>query len=225
MFFSALLVLAAAADAGQVGLSGKPLQSCTQTGDARVTGWTRSGSCVWAPSDGGYHEVCVSMSDDFLRKSAVHDANDLSSVVGHGGHWCICAWAFASAVSRDPVNLEGITLDCERTNGHLRSVYQKFIAAHADLHSPSGAAYNAQAALDVVNRICPDASQPAAAAARAEPVARAHAARLGTARGEEPLGASAERESAPASRSFGVLIPAAAIAAGALLIGAMRRFS
>ena len=132
-------------------------------------------------------QVCVTMSDQFLQASATHDANDLSSVVSAGGHWCICAWAWASAVSRDPTSLtpEGITLDCGRTNlkasaqiqtacasrptafhltGHppsilapcvqLREVYESHIQAGADLHSPSGAAYKAKAALDAVNRVC-----------------------------------------------------------------------
>jgi uncharacterized protein (DUF2237 family) len=60
-----------------------------------AAGWTRSGSCNWDPSDAGYHEVCVTMSSRFLDNSAKHDANDLTSVVSEGGHWCICAWAFA----------------------------------------------------------------------------------------------------------------------------------
>ena len=41
--------------------------------------WSRS--CERRPSDSGYHEVCVTMSDEFLQASARHDANDLSSVV------------------------------------------------------------------------------------------------------------------------------------------------
>ena len=104
---------------GDEGLYGAPLKSCTQSTDGSTTGWTRSGSCNWSPDDSGYHEVCVTMSDEFLQKSAQHDANDLSSVVQAGGHWCICAWAWASAVQRDPSNYEGITLDCERTNAKL----------------------------------------------------------------------------------------------------------
>ena len=79
------------------------------------------------------------MSDTFLEQSARHDANDLRSVVSAGGRWCICAWAWASAVQRDPRRYEGITLECERTNQKLRDVYQSFIASGADLHSPSGA--------------------------------------------------------------------------------------
>ena len=90
------------------------------------------------------------MDERFLANSASVDGNDLSSVVGHGEHWCVCAWAWASAVQRDPRRYEGITLECERTNQKLRDVYQSFIASGADLHSPSGAAYKAREALDAV---------------------------------------------------------------------------
>jgi len=139
---------------GDENLAGKPLMPCTQSNDGSTTGWARTGSCNWDPSDSGYHEVCVTMSDEFLKASARHDANDLSSVVSAGGHWCICAWAWASAVSRDPTSYEGITLDCGRTNLKLREVYESHIASGADLRSPSGAAYKAKAALDAVNRVC-----------------------------------------------------------------------
>lgn len=149
---------------GDESLLNAPLKPCTQSNDGSTTGWTRTGSCNWDPSDSGYHEVCVTMSDEFLRASARHDGNDLSSVVQAGGHWCICAWAWASAVQRDPKSYEGITLECERTNAKLREVYQSFIDAGADLRSPSGAAYKAKEALDAVDRICPSmAAAPAAA--------------------------------------------------------------
>lgn len=140
---------------GDESLLSAPLKPCTQSNDGSTTGFTRTGSCNWDPSDSGYHEVCVTMSDEFLRMSASRDGNDLSSVVQAGGHWCICAWAWASAVQRDPKSYEGITLECERTNAKLREVYQSFIDAGADLRSPSGAAYKAKEALDAVNRICP----------------------------------------------------------------------
>mmetsp|Transcript_15723 Transcript_15723/g.33460 ORF Transcript_15723/g.33460 Transcript_15723/m.33460 type:complete len:694 (+) Transcript_15723:136-2217(+) len=143
---------------GDSSLVSDELKSCTQSNDGSTTGWTRTGSCNWDPSDSGYHEVCVTMSDEFLKQSATHDSNDLSSVVQAGGHWCICAWAWASAVQRDPRNFEGITLECERTNAKLREVYQSYIDAGADLHSPSGAAYKAKEALDAVNRVCGDGS-------------------------------------------------------------------
>merc|ERR1719247_1028398 len=70
---------------GDTGLRGRPIKSCTQSNDGTTTGWTRSGSCNWDPSDGGYHEVCVTMSHEFLQSSAKNDANDLSSVVQPGG--------------------------------------------------------------------------------------------------------------------------------------------
>ena len=142
--------------AGDLNLAGEALQPCTQSTDGSTTGWTRTGSCNWDPSDSGYHEVCVTMSEQFLRASAEHDGNDLSPVVSAGGHWCICAWAWASAVTRDPHSdtPEGITLECGRTNERLREVYQSFIAAGSDLRSPSGAAYKAKTALDAVDRVC-----------------------------------------------------------------------
>lgn len=142
---------------GDLSLLGKPLQSCTQAGDGTTTGWTRTGSCVWDPMDSGYHQVCVSMSQKFLDASRDHDSNDLSSVVAEGGHWCICAWAWASAVSRDPINMEGIRIDCERTNGRLRQVYELHIREGTQLRSPSGAFYKARDALEALNKKCPPA--------------------------------------------------------------------
>ena len=140
-------------DVQDVNLFGKSLEPCTQ-GDETITGWTRSGSCTWEASDVGFHQVCAKMSKAFLKSSAKYDRNDLSSVVQDGGHWCICAWAWASAVSRDPQTFEGLELDCERTNGHLRDVYQTYAAANRGMASPSGAQYQAQAALDAVEEVC-----------------------------------------------------------------------
>lgn len=34
-------------------LAETPLKSCTQANDGTTTGWTRTGSCAWSPSDGG----------------------------------------------------------------------------------------------------------------------------------------------------------------------------
>lgn len=142
--------------AGDANLYGQPLQACTQAQDRVKTGWTRTGTCAWEPSDRGYHQVCVAMSEQFLQSSRKYDRNDLSRVVGQGGHWCICAWAWASAVQRDPRNFEGLQLDCERTNGRLRNVYRSFVNSSKDLMSPSGARYPAQGALAAVNAVCGD---------------------------------------------------------------------
>lgn len=157
---------------GDKSLVGGPLQSCTQSSDGTTTGWTRSGSCVWDPMDSGYHQVCVTMSDTFLASSAQNDGNDLSSVVSSGGHWCICAWAWASAVQRDKENFQGISLECDRTNARLRKVYQMHIEQGHDLTSPSGASYKAQAALDALNKVCPE-HPPALPAAAFKAGARA----------------------------------------------------
>ena len=67
------------------------------------------------------------MDEEFLASSAAHDGNDLSSVVAHGERWCVCAWAWASAVERDPARTEGLRLECEESNAKLREVYQSYI--------------------------------------------------------------------------------------------------
>ena len=74
--------------------------------------------------------------------------------------------ATQAAVQRDPVGLEGIELDCARTNDKLREVYNHFIEQGQQLRSPSGASYEAQAALDRVDALCggaPEGSSGAAA--------------------------------------------------------------
>jgi len=137
----------------ETNLKGTSLLPCTQS-DEQPTGVARSDSCTWDDADTGYHQVCVTMSSDFLESSKTKDSNDLSSVVSAGGHWCICAWAWASAVKRDPQKFEHLHLDCKRTNGRLREVYEKYISAGEGLQSPSGNKYPAQAALDAVNNLC-----------------------------------------------------------------------
>lgn len=42
--------------------------------------------------------------------------------------------------------------DCERTHGHLRDVHRSY--ADAQLRWPSGAPYQAQAALEAVEKLC-----------------------------------------------------------------------
>ena len=134
----------------ELNLLNTTLKPCTQSSDTASTGIDRTGSCSWDESDTGYHQVCVTMTSEFLKNSAADDGNDLSSVVAAGGHWCICAWAWASAVQRDPTNKEGLALDCERTNGRLRSVYQ----TNAKLSGPTGNSYESTDALAAVEAIC-----------------------------------------------------------------------
>ena len=100
-------------------------------------------------------QVCVTMDQQFLESSAEKDGNDLSSVVSHGEHWCVCAWAWASAVERDPVAYEGLTLQCEESNEMLREVYRAFIDAGKGLTAPSGVSYGPEKALEAVDKLCP----------------------------------------------------------------------
>jgi len=95
------------------------------------------------------------MDQQFLESSAEKDGNDLSSVVSHGEHWCVCAWAWASAVERDPVAYEGLTLQCEESNEMLREVYRAFIDAGKGLTAPSGVSYGPEKALEAVDKLCP----------------------------------------------------------------------
>lgn len=91
------------------------------------------------------------MSEKFLKSSATHDNNDLSSVVKPGGNWCICAWAWASAVQRDPASRQDLKLNCDQTNAKLREVYR----SHDRLESPAGIKYESEAALKAVDALCP----------------------------------------------------------------------
>ena len=120
--------------------------------------------CPFSPG-----QVCVTMDQQFLESSAEKDGNDLSSVVSHGEHWCVCAWAWASAVERDPVAYEGLTLQCEESNEMLREVYQAFIDAGKGLTAPSGVSYGPEKALEAVDKLCPtsrEASELGVAKAR-----------------------------------------------------------
>ena len=103
------------------------------------------------------------MDEEFLASSAAHDGNDLSSVVAHGERWCVCAWAWASAVERDPARTEGLRLECEESNAKLREVYQSYIDRGEGMTGPTGQAYGPTQALEAVNRLCP---APASAGAR-----------------------------------------------------------
>jgi uncharacterized protein (DUF2237 family) len=198
---------------GDSNLDGSAISSCTQSDDGTTTGWSRSGSCNWDPTDGGYHEVCVTMSDEFLKSSAEKDGNDLSSVVGGGGHWCICAWAFASAVERDPVNLEGITLECDKTNDKLREVYQHYIDTGTDLESPSGVSYEAATALEAVNKICGGST----ASTVTEGAAAGTAAQLR----EQQVSAEEVRQGAASTGAHATLLVASAGAATVCMMLAM----
>ena len=78
------------------------------------------------------------MDDEFLASSAAHDGNDLSGVVAHGERWCVCAWAWASAVERDPERTEGLRLEGNAPHawrGHGISGYLQITRASTQQHN------------------------------------------------------------------------------------------
>jgi len=62
-----------------------------------MTGFTRSGYCVFHPQDFGKHTVCAVMTDEFLEFSRDR-GNDLITPrpewhfpgLTDGNHWCLC---------------------------------------------------------------------------------------------------------------------------------------
>eukprot|EP00746_Dinoflagellata_sp_MGD_P075709 gnl/MRDRNA2_/MRDRNA2_30445_c0_seq1.p1 gnl/MRDRNA2_/MRDRNA2_30445_c0~~gnl/MRDRNA2_/MRDRNA2_30445_c0_seq1.p1 ORF type:complete len:222 (-),score=35.82 gnl/MRDRNA2_/MRDRNA2_30445_c0_seq1:121-786(-) len=135
----------------QQSLAHEPLQPCTE-GTEEETGWKRTGSCVWDGSDSGYHQVCVQLSSQFVQQSKARDGSDLTQFEGQ--HWCICAWAFASAVARDPTNIEGLKLVCERTNARLCNVYAE--RGSGFMVGPNKKnQYPVNTALEKLKQICP----------------------------------------------------------------------
>ena len=55
--FSGRGVAGLGAYGGETSLIGTPLKPCSGPDQAEATGWDRSGSCAWDPTDSGYHEV------------------------------------------------------------------------------------------------------------------------------------------------------------------------
>ncbi|MGE4426547.1 MAG: DUF2237 family protein [Solirubrobacteraceae bacterium] len=61
-----------------------------------VTGWSRTGACMFHPLDVGQHTVCAVVTERFLRYTAFQ-GNDLSAPTAGfpglraGDRWCLCA--------------------------------------------------------------------------------------------------------------------------------------
>ncbi|MCK9248346.1 MAG: DUF2237 domain-containing protein [Solirubrobacteraceae bacterium] len=61
-----------------------------------LTGWARTGACMFHPLDVGQHTVCAVMTERFLRYTAFQ-GNDLSTArdgfpgLRPGDRWCLCA--------------------------------------------------------------------------------------------------------------------------------------
>jgi uncharacterized protein len=88
---------------------GGELTSC---GTDPMTGFYRTGCCETGADDLGVHVVCAVVTEQFLAFS-VSVGNDLSSVVGPGERWCLCASRWQEALEAGlapPVVLEATHL-------------------------------------------------------------------------------------------------------------------
>eukprot|EP00928_Gymnodinium_smaydae_P087009 TRINITY_DN71372_c0_g1_i1.p1 TRINITY_DN71372_c0_g1~~TRINITY_DN71372_c0_g1_i1.p1 ORF type:complete len:215 (+),score=43.94 TRINITY_DN71372_c0_g1_i1:148-792(+) len=179
---------------GDQNLRGKPLESCSTDSDTQKTGIDGSGSCKWDESDAGFHQVCVTMSDEFLNNSKNEDNNDLRPAVSAGGHWCICAWAFASAVQRGGNTIEGLKLDCDRTNLKLVDVYEHAMSSGGFLQSPSEKNYAVEDALKYVRETCGVATKPDGAGDGESQVPKGQPEPQASGEGEPPADGTAEQD-------------------------------
>ena len=79
----------------QRNIYGKALTVCSKD---PITGWKRTGKCIYDDIDSGRHLVCAKMTKDFLNFTA-SKGNDLSSVVREGDNWCICTGRYKQAAN------------------------------------------------------------------------------------------------------------------------------
>lgn len=87
LFTSSLPLSAAAPPSQHLNVLGTPLLPCSTS---PRTGFYRSGRCETGPDDADTHTVCAVMTDRFLQFTKAR-GNDLTSVVGEGDRWCLCA--------------------------------------------------------------------------------------------------------------------------------------
>jgi hypothetical protein len=113
--------------------------------------------CDWEDlTDHSSRFVCVEMSQEFLTSSTANNAIDFhSAVVPSRAHGCLTVWEFAAVAERDPVFLEGLTLDCSATNHLLHDVLTAHVECGFPLANPQqNCSYGASAALIALERLC-----------------------------------------------------------------------
>lgn len=129
-------------------LVGDPLQPCNADKvNNRTTGFYQNGACQVDPLQ---HVACVTLSEEFLFMT---EDIWLAEYMKPNVNWCIPAWAWASAVARDPKNREGLKLHCEASNSRLRDIYQDY----GIFESPTGNQYPGEPALAQVDQLCGEA--------------------------------------------------------------------
>ena len=125
---------------GPLNVKGKPLMPCSkkENHDA-MTGYDRMGRCSLLESDVGKHHVCIKMNTESNFCELTGQSNwcdDLAPCMGDSskkckrGGWCVCQWAFSSAVEK--VGCDAIDVDCDATSIHALEAYEKNKSEHGN---------------------------------------------------------------------------------------------
>ena len=116
---------------GSTALSGKALAKCDRSGvhDPKfpTTGWRRGDMCTAESSDAGSHFVCVNMPNDFwVNTGQASSAADAAANWPKPGPWCICMWAYADYLSKEPAFADDVI--CDATKEWVLAKYDKKVA-------------------------------------------------------------------------------------------------
>ena len=103
---------------------GTPLRACSDK-DTRVTGYNRDGMCDAGANDTGSHNICLRRLRD-TNFCATTGQDDWCRDVDN---WCVCEWAFDSAVALD--GCDAYEIKCEATNRLALEHYVRTGKTHA----------------------------------------------------------------------------------------------
>ena len=114
-----------------VNVYNRPLTLCSKKNQA-TTGYNRTGICSSLDSDAGKHHVCIKMDmqPNFCKLTGQNNwcdnpgpcMGDSSELCKRGG-WCVCQWAFSSAVKK--AGCDAIDVDCDATSVLALRAYEK----------------------------------------------------------------------------------------------------
>lgn len=113
-----------------VNVYGRPLTLCSKKNQA-TTGYNRTGICSSLDSDAGKHHVCIKMDmqPNFCEVTGQNNwcdkpgpcMGDPSDLCKRGG-WCVCQWAFSSAVKQ--AGCGALEVDCDATSALALRAYE-----------------------------------------------------------------------------------------------------
>ena len=113
-----------------VNVYNRPLTLCSQKNQA-TTGYNRTGICSSLDSDAGKHHVCIKMDKqpNFCKLTGQNNwcdkpgpcMGDPSDLCERGG-WCVCQWAFSSAVKQ--AGCDALEVDCDATSALALRAYE-----------------------------------------------------------------------------------------------------